>query len=353
MKKHLLLIILSVFFSTTMYAESASDYVTPIGACYRHGYNQLTANEKRMYEYMLSQFLVFEANADDYQDIVHRVYFDFYSQGISFTDPNDVTRMLTILNRDIPELYIMYMTILRYDYSNYMYYGRVVKQSTPESYLSELKQCAAAYDSISKNITPEMNEYDKALILHDKFIDWADYGGMTNPDASNIKGSFINKKAVCEGFARAYLYLCQRAGLNCIYVTGQLKTSDSPETWGNHAWNYVQIDGVWYLVDITADGGFPGVCGHVAFLKGKDYYNANYKVTYVDGSNGNVNTTSYKSIPEISDVDYSFPTSLSNQTDEKKQIVGIYNIEGQRIDALQKGVNIIRYSDGSAEKVLR
>ena len=36
-----------------------------------------------------------------------------------------------------------------------------------------------------------------------------------------------------------------------------------------------------------------------------------------------------------------------------REVVGIYTIDGMKVNTLQKGINIIRYSDGSAKKVLK
>lgn len=352
--KKCLLTLLTIVFPWLVWAASTQDYVPQSNACYRHGYTELTTMEKRMYDYMLSEFLKFENNASTYSDVLaHRVYFDFAGQGITFNNQNDVTRMLTLLYRDVPELYIIYSPVYRYDYTLYKYYGRVPKLNTPESYLRELQLCDSAYHEISKSITSGMSEYEKALILHDAFIDWADYGGMASANSGNIKGSFIDKKAVCEGFSRAYLYLCQRVGLKCIYVCGSMKISDEPETWGNHAWNYVQIDGNWYLVDITADGGFPGHCGHIGFLRGLEYYNAGYRLTNVDGGDENVNQYTYKALPTLSATDYTVPTEISNApAATQAHLVAVYNLAGQRLAQPQSGINLLRYSDGSVKKVI-
>ena len=46
---------------------------------YRHGYSELSADDKVIYNYVLRQILAFENNATAYSDINHRVYLDFYS----------------------------------------------------------------------------------------------------------------------------------------------------------------------------------------------------------------------------------------------------------------------------------
>lgn len=51
-------------------------------------------------------------------------------------------------------------------------------------------------------------------------------------------------KVVCEGYSKAFQYLCDLAGLTCYTVTG---TMDG----GAHMWNIVTLDGENYLVDVT------------------------------------------------------------------------------------------------------
>lgn len=55
---------------------------------------------------------------------------------------------------------------------------------------------------------------------------------------------------VCSGYAMAFQYLCKLGGVECHYVTGSIEE-------GYHAWNIVVIDGVNYLVDLTACDSFP------------------------------------------------------------------------------------------------
>ena len=130
------------------------------------------------------------------------------------------------------------------------------------------------------------------------------YGGVSNANCGNITGAFITKKAVCEGFSRAYLMLCQRVGLKSIYVTGAMRTSTTSDSWGNHAWNIAEVDGSWYMVDITADGGFAGMCGYSGFLTGSNTYSEGYRYESVSGSDENVGSVSYNALPVVSTTDY-------------------------------------------------
>lgn len=66
-------------------------------------------------------------------------------------------------------------------------------------------------------------------------------------DASLATGVFYEGSAVCEGYASAFMLLTRDAGLESIMVTGY-SNSDSDI---RHAWNRVNIDDNWYLVDTT------------------------------------------------------------------------------------------------------
>lgn len=64
-------------------------------------------------------------------------------------------------------------------------------------------------------------------------------------DASNICGVFVEGRATCAGYAKAFKYLCDLYEIPCVVVTGEAD--------GSHMWNYVQIGEKWYGVDTTWD----------------------------------------------------------------------------------------------------
>lgn len=51
---------------------------------------------------------------------------------------------------------------------------------------------------------------------------------------------------VCEGYARAFKLVCDKLNIHCVLVSGQ-------GNGGDHMWNYVQLDGIWYFIDVTWD----------------------------------------------------------------------------------------------------
>ncbi len=62
-------------------------------------------------------------------------------------------------------------------------------------------------------------------------------------DMSGSDDVIIDGRGICVGFARAFSYLCKKAGYNCLMVSGSL------EGIYDHAFNLVQIKDKWYLVE--------------------------------------------------------------------------------------------------------
>ena len=67
---------------------------------------------------------------------------------------------------------------------------------------------------------------------------------ISNRSISALLGSTGTEGPVCVGYSFALKVLCDRTGIPCFVVVGSVGESF-------HAWNYVQIDGAWYAVDVT------------------------------------------------------------------------------------------------------
>ncbi|MBQ7033633.1 MAG: hypothetical protein IJN25_08265 [Clostridia bacterium] len=132
------------------------------------------------------------------------------------------------------------------------------------------EQIDAEVDAILATIDPAMSDAEKALAVHDWFVLRYAYNvpaSQTNElsAAHRIDGLFIDKTAVCQGYALGYTYVLQKLGIDAIFVPGNAN---------HHAWNMVRIGGAWYHVDVTHDdpliGGEDrfGYVSHKNFLRG-------------------------------------------------------------------------------------
>ena len=107
-----------------------------------------------------------------------------------------------------------------------------------------------AVDCISEGFTEDMSDARKMKQIHDYICAKCVYQEGTY--AHSAYGTFYNGKVVCEGYAKAFKILCNRMGLTCVLGSGTVHKTSSD---GAHMWNYVLLDGGWYMVDVTWDDG--------------------------------------------------------------------------------------------------
>ena len=89
------------------------------------------------------------------------------------------------------------------------------------------------------------------LKIHDYLCRTITYNkSLTGKHIRTLYGALILKDAVCVGYAFAFAYLCEQAGISC-------RTQISEN--GEHIWNVVELDGEdAYCVDVTWDD--PDAC---------------------------------------------------------------------------------------------
>ena len=114
------------------------------------------------------------------------------------------------------------------------------------SNLTEKEMAAKIVECI---ISSSMNDFQKALEIHDWLIFNVDYD-QTYSNYS-AKNAFVDRSCVCQGYAEGFELLAEAAGLDATFVAG-VATNSSGKT-ESHAWNQVKINGNWYNVDVTWD----------------------------------------------------------------------------------------------------
>ncbi|MBB4803228.1 hypothetical protein HNP37_003303 [Flavobacterium nitrogenifigens] len=77
---------------------------------------------------------------------------------------------------------------------------------------------------------------------------------------NEIKKTFRSKKGVCEDFSRLYEQIGTLSGLNVKVINGDAKIDFNDigrkRLYSRHAWNVVEIDGKWILIDVTWGEGY-------------------------------------------------------------------------------------------------
>ena len=93
-----------------------------------------------------------------------------------------------------------------------------------------------------------------------------DYVNDTIPqDSYSPRGVLINKKAVCEGYAAAFKAFMDELSIPCKLVSGKASSNGDFTGRVNHAWNRVEVGGVWYQIDVTWDDPGPDQKGKVRY----------------------------------------------------------------------------------------
>lgn len=139
-------------------------------------------------------------------------------------------------------------------------------------------------NQFTSGVDPSWSDYQKAAYVYGRIATTTKYDEQVSnagPDSFNAYGVFVQNKAVCQGYALAFLQIMKKElGIETHYIS-----SDEM----NHAWNLLKLDGVYYHVDTTwADPipDRPGLVNYSYFLKsdsemGLTHYgwNAPFKAT--------------------------------------------------------------------------
>ena len=149
------------------------------------------------------------------------------------------------------------------------------------------------------------SDYQKIKYIHNYLIDTIQYqDDLTQNNIYDIYGALVEKRCVCEGYAKAFQYLMNEIGIENTIVIGT--GTNSRNQTENHAWNYVKLKGQWYAIDVTWDdpiitggGGLTNKSRYKYFLKGSKTMSENHIPSGRFTENGQV----FK-YPELSIEDY-------------------------------------------------
>ena len=151
---------------------------------------------------------------------------------------------------------------------------------------SQISQAIAQLESVKQQIVAQAqaqgSTYSQIKYVHDYIVDNTNYDStISNPDIYNIYGTLIRKSSVCEGYAKSFKYIMDALNIPCVMVIGEATNSSGESE--SHAWNYVQINNIWYAIDCTWDdpvvigGGRASSSSKTRyFLKGSNTFNQDH-----------------------------------------------------------------------------
>lgn len=137
---------------------------------------------------------------------------------------------------------------------------------------------------VSKCLTVEekVRAFNNYLVSHNSFSSAAASDNAAHECLRALVGGTGTEGPVCDGYANAFKVLCDRAGIPCVTVFGN--AVNKAKAGGDHTWNAVLIDGVWYIVDVTFND--PILAGSTAAIS--KYENENYILvgenTFISGT---------------------------------------------------------------------
>lgn len=194
--------------------------------------------------------------SEEEQQVCRQIYSGFrnFETKINITEDvissEDICSFIVLCTSCAPELdYIGQEYTVSMNEDGYVVALEVDYELNREQAAKRQNDLEARVDEIMSGVSAGMSDYDKVKYFHDTIIKNCDYDD-SRESCYTAYGCLVEGKAVCEGYAKAMLVLCERAEIGCLPVVGQGYEGDSAQP---HIWNKVLIDGEWYGFDLTWD----------------------------------------------------------------------------------------------------
>lgn len=240
-----LILLLLIFCAAVFRSNGGSDKpksgkLTASEAAVRYPYTTLTDKEKALYSALYRGISNFET--------------DITLPG-TFTD-QEYERIYLLVTMQEPELF--YLSPV-YELSSQMSHAEMHYSMTQEQAEAETGRLEAAADRIIAKLSPTQSEAQKLLMIHDAVAAGCYYAELGHYDSA--LGCLADGFALCEGYAKAFLYVARRAGMYAMCVTGRSMSGEL------HVWNIARINGQYYNIDVTwdDDSSFSGKVVHACF----------------------------------------------------------------------------------------
>jgi transglutaminase/protease-like cytokinesis protein 3 len=104
----------------------------------------------------------------------------------------------------------------------------------------------------------ERDPYERVKAIHDYIATRIGYEypfDRSRLPPSDPETVFARRTAVCAGYARLFGAMLEAIGVRSVYISGDARFATESVAGASHAWNAVEIEGRWYLVDVTWDAG--------------------------------------------------------------------------------------------------
>lgn len=181
-----------------------------------------------------------------YQEIYQALYSIKDTVQVSTLDTEVLNKVFQCVMNDHPEIFYA----KGYEVVQYVSQNKVNKMMFNPIYTmnkSTIRQNKKQINQYIKKcldgIATDASEYDKIRYFYEYVILNTEYN-TNSANSQNICSVMIDGESVCQGYAKAFQYLCHKVGIEATLVTGYANNE-------GHAWNLVYADNKPYYVDVT------------------------------------------------------------------------------------------------------
>ena len=217
-------------FVSNMTTKPAPVVDTSVDSSTRYAYNTLTDDEKALYDAILGAASKMSTRV-------------FGAQNLSSAE---WTKVFGLVYNQEPQLFWLNSRSV----VGRLYYNEI----DTEKIAAMQKEIDVTVDAILKEANTKSTTFEKLLVFHDHLVlnstfEKSEEAGNYNQTIYNAFSGGTSKQGniQCAGYAKAMQYLCDKAGIDCMVITGKNNKGST------HAWNKVKVDGNWYNIDATWD----------------------------------------------------------------------------------------------------
>ncbi len=246
-----ILLLLSIFViqDTNVYANST------------YYKNQLNDQSKKYYSDLKNNFITNKGDAP-IKYLLNEYIVDSYLEDEIAVYLKNIKLAYSAAYLDHPEYYWMKACVISYSGKDYyddvvnVLYTRIndinvlVKSGGLNSSSNKKKYNKAfkrAVKKVNKIRGKNKSKYNTLKAINKYVSTTIKYSNKKNKpfNTHTAYGAFVKKKAVCDGYSKAFKALCDYYKIPCLLEIGYVYKSTG------HAWNIVKLKGKWYYVDST------------------------------------------------------------------------------------------------------
>ena len=182
----------------------------------------------------------------------HQRAYDQICQGLT-AGTACIEMSVPVLDSDLGEVYFSVL----YDHPELFWVGQsyrdnynnsgYVTKIYPTYYTDDVSGMKSEVEQVVNDALADMwslgSNIDKVKYAHDYLTNRIDY--IRNDMDQSAYSGFVWKQTVCTGYAKCFAYMMHKMGIPCTVVVGSAG--------GNHAWNMLELDGEYYMMDVTWD----------------------------------------------------------------------------------------------------